>query len=71
MQSEWMVEVPTTLASDWLAMPVPEGRRNLVIVHYLKLYFILKKKYYSISTFIFEAKSDVFYLFIGSHYLLA
>jgi hypothetical protein len=43
MQSEWMVEVPTTLAADWLAMPVPEGRRNLVKVHYLKLYFISKR----------------------------
>jgi hypothetical protein len=30
MQSEWMVEVPSTLDTDWLALPVPEGRRNLV-----------------------------------------
>jgi hypothetical protein len=30
MQSEWMVEVPATLAADWLALPVPEGKRNLV-----------------------------------------
>jgi hypothetical protein len=38
-----MVEVPTTLAADWLAMPVPEGRRNLVIAHFFKLYFISKR----------------------------
>ena len=33
MQSEWMVEVPMTFATDWLAMPVPEGKRNLVITN--------------------------------------
>ena len=41
MQSEWMVEVPTTMATDWLAVPVPEGRRNLVrLQSYFTLMFL-------------------------------
>ena len=31
MMSEWLVEVPEDLASKWLLILCPEGRRNLVI----------------------------------------
>ena len=27
MESEWMVDVPSDLASNWIMVPVPEGRR--------------------------------------------
>ncbi|ELT88614.1 hypothetical protein CAPTEDRAFT_106937 [Capitella teleta] len=31
MYSEWMLEPPDDLVSDWLMMPCPVGRRNLVV----------------------------------------
>ncbi len=31
MQSEWLVDVPKDLAENWLLVPVPQGRRSLVI----------------------------------------
>ena len=31
MQSEWLVEVPEDFDSQWLMVPVPQGRRSFVI----------------------------------------
>ncbi|XP_022108126.1 snurportin-1-like isoform X2 [Acanthaster planci] len=31
MLSEWLVDVPTSLASDWLMVLCPEGKRNLIV----------------------------------------
>jgi snurportin-1 len=31
MESEWMVDVPEKLATDWLLVPVPEGRRAFLV----------------------------------------
>jgi len=31
MLSEWMVEVPDDLAENWVMVPVPQGRRTLVV----------------------------------------
>jgi len=31
MLSEWMLEVPESFAANWLMVPCPVGKRNLVI----------------------------------------
>lgn len=31
MFSEWLVDIPGTLSTDWVMMPCPEGRRCLVV----------------------------------------
>lgn len=31
MFSEWLVDIPGTLSTDWIMMPCPEGRRCLVV----------------------------------------
>jgi len=30
MQSEWLVEIPADFETNWVALPVPVGRRSLV-----------------------------------------
>ena len=34
MESEWLVEIPQDFQSKWLMVPVPEGRRCLIIAGY-------------------------------------
>ncbi|VDK43455.1 unnamed protein product [Anisakis simplex] len=31
MLSEWLVDIPTTLSTDWICLPCPVGRRALVV----------------------------------------
>jgi len=30
MQSEWLIEIPADFEANWVALPVPVGRRSLV-----------------------------------------
>ncbi len=31
MMSEWMVEKPPNFETDWMMVPIPLGKRNLVV----------------------------------------
>ena len=34
MESEWLVDVPSDLASNYIMVPVPTGRRSLIVAGY-------------------------------------
>ncbi|KHN85719.1 Snurportin-1 [Toxocara canis] len=38
MLSEWLVDIPDTLSTDWICLPCPLGKRALVVASNIRLY---------------------------------
>lgn len=57
MLSEWLVEVPTELDTDWLMVVCPVGKRSLIVASKVKL-FINAFQYFFSRFFTFSLGTE-------------
>lgn len=42
MHSEWLVDIPCDISTEWIMVPVPQGKRSLVVAQQVFLNNIIK-----------------------------